>query len=293
VGVDLCEWRYTVDTDCCVQCTVHCEQFTVRCALCNVLCVQWTVRCEQCTVNCEQCTDCCVQCTEHFVQCQKVNNFAVDWLLPFNEDYAALKYLFIFLEGKCGNIWIQLRPLNAIILPLSTDGGQWETEQLTMIHSAGVELLTGIYSGHFWDWTLSYGKKSRAKITWLIGWHWWFFGRWLIHWASEWMSDVCFCLFVLLFGRKLRLHIYCVKHYKTDSAWIKLFENFSISSSVYAYWRVWWACFVSLFSKISNLHNSKTSQNDIWQPVNDAQAQHNVSKLCIHMKLAVKDSYRC
>lgn len=77
------------------------------------------------------------------------------------------------------------------------------------------------------------------------------------------MSDVCFCLFVLLFGRKLRLHIYCVKHYKTDSAWIKLFENFSISSSVYAFDVFGGRAFVSLFSKISNLHNSKTSQYDI------------------------------
>ena len=75
-----------------------------------------------------------------------------------------------------------------------------------MIHRTGIALLTGIYSGHFWDWTRSDRKKGRAKITWRIAWHWWKFGRWLIHWASEWMSELFCCLFVWLFGRKLGLH---------------------------------------------------------------------------------------
>ena len=40
------------------------------------------------------------------------------------------------------------------------------------------------------------------------------------------MSDLFCCLFVWLFGRKLGLHIYCVKHYKLDGALIQLLEKF-------------------------------------------------------------------
>jgi len=64
----------------------------------------------------------------------------------------------MFLEMDCRNISLKLRPVIGSLFSLewqvinvqvsSTDGGQAETEQLTMLHRAGVALITGIYSGH-------------------------------------------------------------------------------------------------------------------------------------------------
>ena len=79
---------------------MHSVQCTVRCEHCTVHCVQCTVHCFQCTVHCVQCTVHYVQCSVHCVQCQPLNNFFAECLLLISRDYAALKCVFIFLEGN-------------------------------------------------------------------------------------------------------------------------------------------------------------------------------------------------